>query len=252
MPERGVHSASRAEIQIPRRVRGALPTTRSSSLEVFWREQTTDLVWRKPADALHVVRQLPKSALLRGAELNITESCLDRHLATANPNRARPLVWKGEPGETRTVTQVFELHREVRVRAPRRRALRPRRRRCRRPRRHLLHGHGPWRGGDRDARRARGSARPTQGDLRRLQRRRAPRSHQRLRECKVLLERRTARGAEAMRRAVEANVADEAVSADALDREGRRLPAHAGRPRTRRDEAEGRDVWWHDLLAEPP
>jgi acetyl-CoA synthetase len=78
--------------------------------EVFWREQTLDLVWRKPPKKF-LSWDLPKARFFEGAELNISESCLDRHLATATRTRAA-LVWEGEPGETRTLTY-FELHREV-------------------------------------------------------------------------------------------------------------------------------------------
>src|SRR5580704_13757041 len=78
--------------------------------ELFWREQTMDLVWRRPPEKF-LSWELPKARFFEGAELNISESCLDRHLATATRTRAA-LVWEGEPGETRTLTY-FELHREV-------------------------------------------------------------------------------------------------------------------------------------------
>ena len=78
--------------------------------EEFWREQTSDLVWRKPWTEF-LSWDLPKARFFDGAELNLTESCLDRHLETATRTRAA-IVWEGEPGETRTLTY-FELHREV-------------------------------------------------------------------------------------------------------------------------------------------
>jgi acetyl-CoA synthetase len=78
--------------------------------EEFWREQTSDLVWRKPWTKF-LSWHLPSARFFDGAELNVTESCLDRHLATATRTRAA-IVWEGEPGETRTLTY-FELHREV-------------------------------------------------------------------------------------------------------------------------------------------
>jgi acetyl-CoA synthetase len=78
--------------------------------ELFWREQTMDLVWRRPPDRF-LSWELPKARFFEGAELNITESCLDRHLATEVRMRAA-IVWEGEPGETRTLTY-FQLHREV-------------------------------------------------------------------------------------------------------------------------------------------
>jgi acetyl-CoA synthetase len=78
--------------------------------EQFWREQTADLVWRKPWGRF-LSWHLPKARFFEGAKLNVTESCLDRHLGTATRTRAA-IVWEGEPGETRTLTY-FELHREV-------------------------------------------------------------------------------------------------------------------------------------------
>jgi acetyl-CoA synthetase len=46
-----------------------------------------------------------------GATLNVTESCLDRHLTTPRRNKAA-IVWEGELGATRTMTYA-ELFREV-------------------------------------------------------------------------------------------------------------------------------------------
>ena len=81
-----------------------------SSPEAFWTEQTRDLVWRKPADTFSEW-DLPRAKFFVGAKLNVTESCLDRHLRTDVRTRAA-LVWEGEPGDVRTLTY-FELHREV-------------------------------------------------------------------------------------------------------------------------------------------
>ncbi|MGH7437079.1 MAG: acetyl-coenzyme A synthetase N-terminal domain-containing protein, partial [Polyangiaceae bacterium] len=78
--------------------------------DTFWREQTTDLVWRAPWTAF-AEWSLPKAKFFVGAKLNVSESCLDRHLTTARRTKAA-LIWEGEPGDTRTLTY-FELHREV-------------------------------------------------------------------------------------------------------------------------------------------
>jgi acetyl-CoA synthetase len=88
--------------------------------EVFWREQTADLAWRKPWTKFSQATIKPATAteagvvnakFFLGAELNVSESCLDRHLTTARRNKAA-IVWEGEPGDTRTLTY-YELHREV-------------------------------------------------------------------------------------------------------------------------------------------
>jgi acetyl-CoA synthetase len=76
----------------------------------FWREQTRDLVFRTPIGE-YVDWKLPHASFFKGATLNVSESCLDRHLETGARNRAA-IVWEGEPGEIRTLTY-FELHRDV-------------------------------------------------------------------------------------------------------------------------------------------
>jgi acetyl-CoA synthetase len=78
--------------------------------EQFWRSQTQDLVFRTPPTSF-VEWKLPKAKFFLGAKLNLTESCLDRHLGTQHRTRAA-IVWEGEPGDVRTLTY-FELHREV-------------------------------------------------------------------------------------------------------------------------------------------
>jgi acetyl-CoA synthetase len=78
--------------------------------EVFWREQTADLVWHRTWTKFSEW-ELPRARFFVGATLNVSESCLDRHLPTARRTKAA-LIWEGEPGDTRTLTY-FELHREV-------------------------------------------------------------------------------------------------------------------------------------------
>jgi acetyl-CoA synthetase len=78
--------------------------------EAFWREQTTDLVWREPWTAFSEWN-LPKAKFFVDAKLNVSESCLDRHLTTGRRTKAA-IVWEGEPGEARTLTYLA-LHREV-------------------------------------------------------------------------------------------------------------------------------------------
>ncbi|MBX3189431.1 MAG: acetate--CoA ligase [Labilithrix sp.] len=81
-----------------------------SDPETFWREETGDLVFRTPWKKVSEWA-LPHAKFFVGATLNITESCLDRHLGTSARTRAA-IVWEGEPGDVRTLTY-FELHREV-------------------------------------------------------------------------------------------------------------------------------------------
>ena len=78
--------------------------------EAFWREHLQDVVLRTPWTKYSEWNE-PEARFFVGAELNVTQTCLDRHLQTEARNRAA-LVWEGEPGETRTLTY-FDLHREV-------------------------------------------------------------------------------------------------------------------------------------------
>ncbi len=80
------------------------------SPDTFWKRETSELVFRKPWSAL-CEWELPHSKWFVGAELNASESCLDRHLKTANKDKAA-IIWESEPGETSTWTY-GELHEKV-------------------------------------------------------------------------------------------------------------------------------------------
>ena len=80
------------------------------SPETFWKRETEELVFRKPWSTL-LDWQLPHSKWFVGAELNASESCLDRHLKTAVKDKAA-IIWESEPGETRTLTY-GQLHDQV-------------------------------------------------------------------------------------------------------------------------------------------
>src|SRR4051812_35276935 len=80
------------------------------SPETFWKRETQDLVFRKPWQKL-LDWDLPHSKWFIGAELNASESCLDRHLKTDVENKPA-IIWESEPGETRTITYA-ELHDQV-------------------------------------------------------------------------------------------------------------------------------------------
>ncbi len=85
--------------------------------ESFWRRETADIVFREPWTTFSRTKggstpaTFPFVEFFAGAKLNITESCLDRHLKTARRNKAA-IIWEGELGGTRTVTYA-ELHRET-------------------------------------------------------------------------------------------------------------------------------------------
>ena len=84
-------------------------------------DEAKDSESRRAAEAEKYVRREPWNQLLGrtnvpfaqwfvGGTLNITQSCLDRHVAE-HPDRVA-YYWEGEPGDTRTLTYA-ELHAEV-------------------------------------------------------------------------------------------------------------------------------------------
>jgi acetyl-CoA synthetase len=89
----------------------ALRKAASADPEKFWAEQAQMLVWRKPFTQILDESEHPFVRWFSDGELNLTESCLDRHLTTARRNKAA-LIWEGEPGDSRVLTY-FELSREV-------------------------------------------------------------------------------------------------------------------------------------------
>ncbi len=76
----------------------------------FWESQAEELVWKKKwRQGLRW--KAPDAHWFVGGKLNITESCLDRHILEGRKNKAA-LIWEGEPGDKQTWTY-FELYRQV-------------------------------------------------------------------------------------------------------------------------------------------
>ena len=78
--------------------------------EGFWAQQAETLRWSKKWDRV-LEWKAPFAKWFTGGTLNLSENCLDRHVATWRKNKAA-IIWEGEPGETRTLTYQ-ELLREV-------------------------------------------------------------------------------------------------------------------------------------------
>jgi acetyl-CoA synthetase len=76
----------------------------------FWTRETKELVWRAPWKKI-VEWKPPFVKWFVGGKLNVSENCLDRHLAGPRRNKAA-IIWEGEPGDKRTLTYQ-QLHREV-------------------------------------------------------------------------------------------------------------------------------------------
>src|SRR5438105_6454560 len=78
--------------------------------ERFWAREADELVWQKRWKKVLEWRA-PFAKWFVGGKLNVSENCLDRHLAGPNRNKAA-ILWEGEPGEKRALTYQ-QLHRDV-------------------------------------------------------------------------------------------------------------------------------------------
>ncbi|MEE8142153.1 MAG: acetate--CoA ligase [Planctomycetota bacterium] len=76
----------------------------------FWAAEAEKLYWREPWTQVLDDSEAPFYKWFVGGKLNVTESCLDRHLAEQG-NRVA-FYWEGEPGDRRVFTY-RELHQEV-------------------------------------------------------------------------------------------------------------------------------------------
>jgi len=76
----------------------------------FWAREASELVWRAPWKKV-LEWKAPFAKWFVGGKLNISENCLDRHLAGPRRNKAA-ILWEGEPGDKRTLTYQ-QLHHEV-------------------------------------------------------------------------------------------------------------------------------------------
>ncbi len=82
-----------------------------SNPEAFWAELAEqELHWFQHWDTV-LDWQPPFAKWFVNGKINISYNCLDRHLTTANKNKAA-IIWEGEPGDSRTITYA-QLHREV-------------------------------------------------------------------------------------------------------------------------------------------
>jgi len=76
----------------------------------FWAREASELLWRQKWTKV-LEWKLPFARWFIGGKLNVSENCLDRHLAGPRRNKAA-IIWEGEPGEKRTLTYQ-QLHHEV-------------------------------------------------------------------------------------------------------------------------------------------
>jgi acetyl-CoA synthetase len=78
--------------------------------EAFWARLAGELEWSRPWTSV-LDWQPPHAKWFVGGQLNASVNCIDRHLRSARRNKAA-IIWEGEPGDRRTLTY-FDLHREV-------------------------------------------------------------------------------------------------------------------------------------------
>ena len=68
----------------------------------FWAKEAEKIQWRKPWDQLLDSSNAPFYRWFEGGRLNVTESCLDRHVKSY-PDRIA-FHWEGEPGDSLSLT----------------------------------------------------------------------------------------------------------------------------------------------------
>jgi len=76
----------------------------------FWESIASELIWKKKWTK-GLSFKAPDAKWFMGGKLNVTESCLDRHIAEGRRNKAA-IIWEGEPGDRRTMTY-FDVYRDV-------------------------------------------------------------------------------------------------------------------------------------------
>lgn len=76
----------------------------------FWAKEAACLDWFRCWESV-LEWKAPYAKWFNGATLNACYNCVDRHIQTANRNKAA-IIWQGENGTTRTLTY-WDLYREV-------------------------------------------------------------------------------------------------------------------------------------------
>jgi acetyl-CoA synthetase len=79
----------------------------------FWARQALELDWRKEWDEI-LQWELPFAKWFVGGKLNVSENCLDRHVAAGHGAQVA-FYWEGEAGDTREVTYQALLDETCRV-----------------------------------------------------------------------------------------------------------------------------------------
>jgi acetyl-CoA synthetase len=78
--------------------------------ETFWASMASNLTWQKKWDTV-LQWERPFAKWFDGGKINVSENCLDRHIADGKGDKIA-IIWEGEPGDKRRITY-SELHKEV-------------------------------------------------------------------------------------------------------------------------------------------
>ena len=78
--------------------------------EAYWAKQAESLTWYQRWNKV-LEWKPPRAKWFLGGKINISYNCIDRHIDTPRRNKAA-LVWEGEPGDRRTLTY-WDLYIEV-------------------------------------------------------------------------------------------------------------------------------------------
>ncbi len=89
----------------------ALARHAATDLEDFWATQARELEWYEPWTAVLDESRKPFYRWYTGAKVNIVHNCLDRYLTSEMRNKVA-LIWEGEKGDTREISYAT-LNREV-------------------------------------------------------------------------------------------------------------------------------------------
>jgi acetyl-CoA synthetase len=82
-----------------------------SDLERFWAEQASELEWYQPWERVLDTSNAPFFKWFVGGKINIVHNALDRHVRTWRKNKLA-LIWEGENGDKRTFSY-WRLYKEV-------------------------------------------------------------------------------------------------------------------------------------------
>ena len=82
----------------------------AADLEAFWGKMASEIHWFKPYTKVLEWNE-PFAKWFVGGQTNVSYNCLDAHLTTSRRNKAA-LIWEGEPGDVRVYTYEM-LHYEV-------------------------------------------------------------------------------------------------------------------------------------------